>query len=161
MKHRVVLAAPLLALVAALTLVQCQAIGLTLPPLVEQKAQIAQGQIQLRTLSGQAFLETWGAPTYAHRENMQFYPVEAGNYVPRFRVPVGETPRGWDSTIVSEEAYFLGYADRGELLGFVDDRLVYRERVPSEEVHAVGKMWKREALFKTRMETDRPSPTKP
>ena len=96
-------------------------------------------------LSPQAFVETWGEPTYAHQEDMQFYPVENGNYVPRFRVPVGEWPRGWDSTIVSEEARFLAYADRGELLGFVNDRLVYRERMSTEQIHAVGKMWQRES----------------
>jgi hypothetical protein len=154
-------AAPLLAVLALLTLVQCRAVGLMLPPLDEQKAHIREGQIQVRMLSPQAFVETWGEPTYAHQEDMQFYPVENGNYVPRFRVPVGEWPRGWDSTIVSEEARFLAYADRGELLGFVNDRLVYRERMSTEQIHAVGKMWQRESLFKTRLETDRPSPSKP
>ena len=65
-------------------------------------------------------------------------------------------PNGWDSTIVSEESIFFGYPDRGELLGFISDRLIYREAVPAEEVHAIGKMWKRDALFKTRLETGIP-----
>jgi hypothetical protein len=132
-----------------------------LPPLEEQKVQIQQDQVRLHAQSTQAFLETWGKPTYVQHENMQFYPVKNGNYVPRFRVPTGEVPRDWDSTIVSEDAYFFGYAERGELLGFVNDRLVYRETVPTEEVHAVAKMWKRESLFKTRMETELLSPSKP
>ncbi|MEK6619069.1 MAG: hypothetical protein AABY90_10285, partial [Nitrospirota bacterium] len=59
----------------------------------------------------------------------------------------------------SEEALFLGYADRGERRGFLEDRLVYREQMPAEKIHAVGKQWKREELFKTRLETpSAPSP---
>ena len=51
------------------------------------------------------------------------------------------------------DGYFLGYPDRGELLGFLNDRLVYRERLSADEIHAIGKMWKRESMFKTRLET--------
>ena len=144
-----------------MSLTQCQTIGLTLPPLEEQRALIQQNQIRLRTLSSRAFLETWGKPTYEHHDNMQFYPVENGNFVPRFLTPMGEPPRGWDSTIVSEEAHFLAYADRGELLGFIDDRLIYHERFPTEDVHAVGRMWKHEAQFKTRLERPSPPSSKP
>lgn len=130
-----------------------------LPPLEEQKARILNNDIGLRTLTSQAFLETWGEPTYEHYESMQFFPVANGNYIPSFRVPLGEFPPGWDNSIVSEEALFLGYADRGELLGFLEDRLVYREQMPAEKIHAVGKQWKREELFKTRLETpSAPSP---
>jgi len=85
---------------------------------------------------------------------MQFFPVENGNYIPLFRIPPGEPPPGWDSTVVSGEARFLGYADRGELLGFLEDRLVYREHLSSEKIHAIGKVWKEEALFKTRPEKE-------
>jgi hypothetical protein len=154
-------AAPLLAMLAALVLVHCQTVGLTLRPLEEQKADIRQDQIRLQTLSTQAFFETWGKPAYEHREHMQFYPVETGNYVPRFRVPLGETPPGWKTTIVSEPAHFLGYVDRGELLGFVNDRLVYREQMSANQLHAVANMWKRESLFKTRIESEMLSPQKP
>ena len=147
---------PLLAVSTALLFVQCRAMGWTLPPLEEQKAQIQQDRIQLQSVGPRAFLETWGAPAYMHRERMQFYPVKSGNFVPRFRLPTGEVPNGWDSTIVSEESIFFGYPDRGELLGFISDRLIYREAVPAEEVHAIGKMWKRDALFKTRLETGIP-----
>ena len=37
--------------------------------------------------------------------------------------------------------------------GFLNDRLVYRERLSADEIHAIGKMWKRESMFKTRLET--------
>ena len=128
--------------------------SIILPSLDEQKARIQRDQIRFHTLTSAAFLETWGLPTYEYQEQTQFFPVENGNFIPRFRIPTGEPPPGWDSTVVSGEARFLGYADRGELLGFLEDRLVYRERMPSEKIHAIGKLWKREALFKTRVERE-------
>lgn len=134
---------------------------LSLPPLEEQKARILSDEIVLRTLSAQAFLEVWGEPTYAHSELMQFFPVENGNYIPRFRVPLGEFPPGWDNSIVSEQALFLGYADRGELLGFTETRLVYREHMPAEQIHAIAGQWKREELFKTRLEAPPAGPPSP
>ena len=124
----------------------------SLPPLEEQKARILSNQIALRALTSQAFIETWGQPTYIHYESTQFFPVANGNYIPRFRVPVGEYPPEWDDSIVSEQALFLGYPDRGELLGFIEKRLVYREQMPAEQIHAIAAQWKREELFKTRLE---------
>ncbi|MBI4400464.1 MAG: hypothetical protein HY581_02390 [Nitrospirae bacterium] len=124
-----------------------------LPPLEDQKASLLSGDIRLRSLSSQAFIEVWGPPTYERREQMQFFVVDSGMYIPRFRVPLGESPPGWDSMMASGEAYFLGYAERGELLGFLEGRLVYREQMPAEQIHAVGKQWKKEDLFKTKPET--------
>ena len=128
--------------------------SIVLPSLEEQKARIQRDEIQLHSLTSAAFLEIWGPPNYQHHEQTQFFPVANGNYIPRFQVPLGEPPPGWDSSVVSGEANFLGYADRGELLGFLEDRLVYREQMPSEKIHAIGKLWKREALFKTRVEKE-------
>ena len=125
-----------------------------LPSLNEQKARIHRDEIRLHTLTSAAFLDTWGLPTYEQQEQMQFFPVESGNFIPLFRIPPGELPPGWDSTVVSGEARFLAYADRGELLGFLEDRLVYREQMPTEKIHAIGKLWKKEALFKTRVEKE-------
>ena len=133
----------------------------SLPPLEEQKARILSDQITLRALTAQAFLEAWGEPTYSHSEPMQFFPVASGNYIPRFRVPLGESPPGWDDSIVSEHALFLGYADRGELLGFLEKRLIYREHLPAEQIHAIAAQWKREELFKTRLEAPPARPPSP
>lgn len=127
--------------------------GLTLE---EQKAQILENKIHFKGLTLQAFLETWGKPAYMHRERTQFYTLEDGNNIPRFRAPMGEPPQGWGTGILSEDAIFFGYPERGELLGFVEGALIYREQVPAAEVHSVGKMWAREELFKTRLETPIP-----
>jgi hypothetical protein len=127
--------------------------GLTLE---EQKTQIRNNKIHFEGLTGQAFLETWGKPAYTHRERMQFYMLDDGNSIPRFRAPMGEAPQGWSLGIISEDSTFFGYPDRGELLGFVDGRLIYREQVPAAEIHSIAKMWAREDLFKTRLETPVP-----
>lgn len=127
-----------------------------LPPLEDQKASLLSGDIRLRSLSSQAFIDVWGPPTYERREQTQFFVVDSGMYIPRFRVPLGESPAGWDSMMASGEAYFLGYADQGELLGFLEGRLVYREQMPADQIHAVGKQWKKEDQFKTKLETPLP-----
>jgi hypothetical protein len=123
------------------------------PTLEEQKTQILDNKIHFKGLTTQAFLETWGRPTYMHRERVQFYTLENGNSMPPFRVPMGEAPPGWATAIISDDSIFFGYPERGELLGFAEGRLVYREQVSAAEVHSVGKMWAREDLFKTRLET--------
>lgn len=128
--------------------------GLTLD---EQKTQIRNNKIHFEGLTMQAFLDTWGKPTYVHRERMQFYMLDDGSSLPRFRVPLGEAPQGWSTGIISEDSTFFGYPERGELLGFAAGRLIYREQVPAAEIHTLGKTWAREALFKTRLEAPAPA----
>jgi len=136
--------------------------GCSSVPLNEQKALIQKRQYTFHVLTMRAFLELWGQPTYVHQENTQFYPVKTGNYIPRFRTPLGEAPPGWDASIVSEPAVFLAYAERGELLGFIEDRMVYREQMTAAQIHEIGKKWQHEAIFRTRLETDlSASPNKP
>lgn len=131
------------------------------PTLEQQKAQILDNKIHFEVLTVQAFLETWGKPTYTHRERMQFYTLDDGNSIPRFRAPMGEAPQGWTTAIISEDSTFFGYPERGELLGFVDGRLVYREQIPAAEIHSIAKAWAREDRFKTRLETpNAPTPAK-
>ncbi len=122
------------------------------PTLAEQKAQIMNGDIRVRVLTRQAFLETWGPAGYQHRQRTQFYPIKDGRWVPQFRVPLGEAPLHWDLSVRSEVGIFFGYPDRGELLGFIENRLVYREKLSPEEVHAIGLVWKRDRLTRTRLE---------
>lgn len=131
------------------------------PTLAEQKAQILENKIHFDGLSIQAFLETWGKPAYQHRERMQFFTLSDGNSIPRFRTPLGEPPHGWSTAILSGDSIFFGYPDRGELLGFAEGRLVYREKVPADEIHELGKTWAREERFKTRLESpNAPTPPK-
>jgi hypothetical protein len=136
-----------------------------LPSIDEQKTLIRKNEIRIRSLSSRAFMETWGPPAYEHREQTQFFVTEGGMYIPRFRVPIGESPKGWTSEMVSGEGYFLGYPDRGELLGFVEEeayifeviglkkeRLVYREHLSAQQIHTIAKEWEREERFRMPLE---------
>lgn len=128
----------------------------SIPGLEEQKARIRSSDIVFQQLTSQAFLETWGKPSYEHREVTQFFPVRSGAWVPRFRVPLGEPPEGWLSSVQTGPGHFMLYADRGELLGFLGDRLVYREQVAADQVKAIKKLWDREALFRSSLELPPP-----
>ena len=146
-----------LPVVAALFMFVAACSGLTLE---EQKTQIRDNKIHFEGLTSQAFLETWGKPAYTHRERTQFFVLDNGNSMPRFRVPIGEVPDGWGSKTISDDALFYGYPDRGELLGFAEGRLVYREQVSADEIHKIGKAWAYEGRFKTRLDSSGP-PSKP
>jgi len=139
--------------VALLLITLCLVLPGCAVPIEEQKAHIRQGDLNFRVLSPQAFLDTWGKPNYAHEQNTQFFSVGKGRYIPMFRVPSGEAPSNWDSRFISGDALFLVYAERGELLGFVGDRLVHREQLPASQLHDIGKTWRKESRFKTRLET--------
>lgn len=129
------------------------------PTLEEQKTQIRDNKIHFKGLTPQAFLDTWGKPAYTHRERMHFYMLDDGNSIPKFRTPMGEPPQGWATAIIFEDSIFFGYPERGELLGFAEGRLVYREQVPAAEIHSIAKMWAHESRFKTRLE--KPTPPTP
>lgn len=137
-----------LILVLAAALLACAG-----PTMDEQRAQILNDDIRFEQQTVQAFLDAWGKPTYIHRERMQFFILENGNSLPRFRVPMGEAPQDWTTKVLSEDSVFFGYPDRGELLGFVDGWVIYREHVATDVVHTLGKNWEREERFKTRLET--------
>jgi hypothetical protein len=126
--------------------------GVMPPSLDEQKRLIHDGQFHTKMLTRQAFIEAWGKPRYEHVESTRFYVTLDGNYVPQFRVPMGEAPAGWINDVVSENGYFMAYPERGELLGFIEDRLVFREQMATEKVHAVAKKWQFESQFKTQLE---------
>lgn len=125
----------------------------TLPPLDMQKQLIERGDLQIHRLTPRAFVETWGNPTYIHQEFSQFFVMNDGSLIPQSRLALGESPKGWETGVEAGDSLFLAYADRGWYLVFHDDRLVYREAMSPPDVHAVGKRWKYEEQFKTRLET--------
>ena len=122
------------------------------PTLDQQKVQLRNGQLTMHRVTSRAVLDVWGPPTYARREHMQFFTLADGTYMPFFRVPLGEAPTGWDNGVVPGEGLILAYAERGDLLGFLNDRLVYREQMPAESVHRIVKALEKEDRFKTQLE---------
>ena len=118
------------------------------PSLEQQKVWVQQGDLRLEKISSRAVLDAWGAPAYQFRDFVQFYRLTNGQHVPQFRVPLGEAPTDWDSSADMGIGLFLAYPDRGQLVGFLEDRLVYFEKLPPETIHEIGKTWQREKQFR-------------
>ncbi len=138
----------LLALPLSVVCVACS----NMSSLEEQKSFVKQNDIRLHDLSPRAFVEVWGKPTYAHHQFSQFFIMKDGSFMPQSRVSLGDSPKGWDTGLEAGDALFVGYADQEWLLVFFEERLVYKESLPSEKIHALGKTWKYEEQFKTRLE---------
>jgi hypothetical protein len=125
--------------------------------MAEQRRMVAAGSLVSQQVSRQAILFEWGPPTYQLIQRTQFFVLSDGNWIPHFRVKVGEAPPNWDFSTVFGEAVFWAYEERETVLGFYQERLVYRELLGKDQIQAMGKLWQREALFKSRLE----SPTSP
>jgi len=124
----------------------------------QQERLIERNTLLIRQLTAPAFVNVWGKPTYHHTEFTQFFVMRDGSMVPRSRVPLGEAPAGWETGAEVDEGVFLAYPDRRWLLVFVDEVLVYREELSSEQLHAVGKAWEHEERFRTRLDHALTSP---
>ncbi len=138
---------PLLCLLLIVAFTAC----VNLPSLDTQKQMIERGDFQVHRLTPRAFVEMWGDPTYIHYEFTQFFVMKDGSLIPQSRLALGEMPKGWETGLEAGDSLFLAYADRGWYLVFYDDRLVYRETMAASKIHTVGKKWKYEEQFKTRL----------
>lgn len=123
-----------------------------MPPLAEQERQILNNDLPLRKLEPRAFVRAWGMPTYQHTEFMPFFGMKDGSFVPRSRLAVGESPPGWEAGVDAGDALFLAYPDRGWLVVFLDEVFVYREELPAEKLHEIGRIWAHEDKFRTKLE---------
>ena len=122
-----------------------------MPPLDHQKQFVRSGDFRIQQLTPRAFVETWGEPTYTHQQFTHFFGMQDGRLIPQARLALGESPQGWETGLAAGDALFLAYADRGYYLVFLEGVLVYYEAMTAEKVHAVGKTWKYESQFKTRL----------
>lgn len=127
-----------------------------LPSMSEQRRLIVEGGLPVHKVSRQAVLFEWGPPTYQSAQPTQFFVLSDASWMPHFRVKVGESPPNWDLSTVYGDAIFLAYEERETVLGFYQERLVYRESLGRDHIRAMGKIWQREALFKTRLESSAP-----
>lgn len=118
----------------------------------EQKRLVQKGEFRGPSLTVQAFVEVWGDPPYVHKEFMQFFSMKDGTLVPFSRVPVGQAPPDWETGLAARDALFLAYPERGWYLVFVEEGLVYHERLPARELYVIGKAWARDDQFKTSLE---------
>lgn len=124
----------------------------SLPPIEEQERMVSNNDLALHRVTTRAVVRAWGKPPYHHSEFTHFFVMPDQSMVPQSRVVSGESPRGWDAGVYAGEAVFFAYPERGWLLVFADERLVYREELKADQLHAISKAWAYENRFKTRLD---------
>ena len=123
-----------------------------MPSLEEQERHVLANELMLNQLTPRAFVGAWGMPAYQHTEFMQFFGMNDGSLIPRSRLASGEPPRGWEARFEAGDGLFLAYPDRGWLVVFFEERLVYREALTAAQLHEIGRSWKHEEKFRSRFE---------
>mgnify|MGYP001618660787 FL=1 len=123
-----------------------------MPSLEEQERRVRNNELALNQLTSQAFVAAWGMPTYQQAGFMQFFGMKDDELIPRSRLAMGEPPRGWEVSIEAGDALFLAYPDRGWLVVFFEERLVYREALTAAQLHELGHSWQHEEKFRSRFE---------
>lgn len=119
-------------------------------PTLEQQEQLVQREnLVLDQITSRAVVNAWGGPPFYHSEFAYFFVMPDLSIIPRSRVATGEVPKGWKGGVHAGEGVYFAYPDRGWLLVFFDERLVYREKLPPDELRTLAKAWVYEARFKT------------
>jgi hypothetical protein len=124
-----------------------------LPLLIEQERHIRDNQLMLHQLTPRAFAGVWGMPAYQRTEFMQFFRMKDGSLVPQSRLAIGEAPRGWETGVEAGEGLFLAYPERGWLVVFYEEELVYKEALSAAQLHALGRSWQYEDKFRSTLES--------
>ena len=124
-----------------------------MPSLEEQERHVRNNELVLHQLTPRAFVGAWGSPAYQRTEFMQFFGMKDDALIPRSRLAIGEPPPGWEIRIEAGDALSLAYPDRGWLVVFFEERLVYREALTAAQLHELGRRWQHEDKFRTRFES--------
>ena len=128
-----------------------------MPTLEQQEQLVHANNLVLDQITTRAVVNAWGKPPLYHSEFTYFFVMPDFSVIPRSRVATGEAPKGWKAGVHAGEGVYFAYPDRGWLLVFLDDCLVYKEELTVEELHALEKSWAYEDRFKTRLdEVSRP-----
>ena len=128
-------------------------VGCKSMPTLEQQEQLVQGEnLVLDQITSRAVVNAWGGPPFYHSEFAYFFVMSDLSIIPRSRVATGEVPKGWRGGVHAGEGVYFAYPDRGWLLVFLDERLVYREKLRPDELRALANAWAYEARFKTGIE---------
>lgn len=123
-----------------------------MPPLAEQERLVRENNLALDRITTRAVVNVWGEPSHYQRTFTHFFVMPDLSLIPSSRVAAGETPRGWGAGVYAGEGVFFAYPDRGWLLVFLDEQLVYKEELKAEEMRALVKAWAYEDRFKTRLD---------
>jgi hypothetical protein len=123
-----------------------------MPTLEQQEQLVRENNLVLDHLTTRAVVNVWGEPPHYRSQFTQFFVMPDFSMIPSVRVTSGETPRGWSASVHAGEGIYFAYPDRGWLLVFLDDRLVYKEELKAEEMRTLVKTWEYEDRFKTRLD---------
>lgn len=123
-----------------------------MPTLAEQEQMVRGDNLALDRVTSMAVVNVWGEPAHYQVKFTQFFVMPDLSMVPTDRVPLGESPRGWSAGVHAGESVFFAYPEQGWLLVFLDEWLVYKEKLKSEEMDALIKAWAYEDRFKTRLD---------
>lgn len=123
-----------------------------MPTLEQQEQWVRENNLVLEHVSTQAVVNVWGKPPHHHSEFTQFFVMPDRSMIPRSRVVAGEVPKSWDAGVHAGEGVFFAYPDRGWLLVFLDDQLVYKEELKTEQLLTLVKSWAYEDRFRTRLD---------
>jgi hypothetical protein len=138
----------LCSMLTILVLSACQ----RMPTLKQQEQFVRDNNLLLEQVTTRAVVNVWGKPPYHHSEFTQFFVMPDRTLIPSSRVVHGEAPKGWDAGVHAGEGVYFAYPDRGWLLVFLDEQLVYREELKMDELHTLAKAWAYEDRFKTRLD---------
>lgn len=127
-------------------LVNCK----SMPTLEQQERWVQENKLVLDQVTVQAVVNVWGEPPHYRSKFTQFFVMSDLSMIPSSRVPAGETPKGWNAGVYAGEGVYFAYPDRGWLLVFHDDRLVYKEELKAEGMRTLVDTWAYEDRFKTR-----------
>ena len=128
-------------------------VGCKSMPTLEQQERLVQAEnLVLDQITSRAVVNAWGRPSFYHSEFAYFFVMPDLSIVPRSRVATGEVPKGWRGGVHAGEGVYFAYPDRGWLLVFLDERLVYREKLGADELRTLANAWAYETRFKTGIE---------
>ncbi|MBH0182449.1 MAG: hypothetical protein HP490_12470 [Nitrospira sp.] len=123
-----------------------------MPTLEEQERLVKENNLVLDHVTTRAVVNVWGEPPHYRSQFTHFFVMSDQRMIPSMRVVAGETPRGWSAEVHAGEGLFFAYPDRGWLLVFLAEHLVYKEELKAEELRTIVKTWAYEDRFKTRLE---------
>lgn len=123
-----------------------------MPTMEEQERLVKENNLVLDHVTTRAVVNVWGEPPHHRSLFTHFFVMSDQRMIPSMRVVAGETPKGWSAEVHAGEGLFFAYPDRGWLLVFLGERLVYKEELKAEELRALVKTWAYEDRFKTGLE---------